>query len=237
MRLSISGVFCCWIALSVAGISFLKETEEPAFATAGHRHPALAVAHWAIVAGAVLGAGAIAYGGLPLLWQALRRAWTAHDRRLAGLLALAPAAIGAFALLSWIVIVLAPAPFDRAATTTKLALLLPWYAAGLACALACALAPRFVLGHSLPSLRSLRRATHAGRVLVGAMRLVTAGLAVYVPSLALWAPSLSGSSGGPIWPSTGLTLGFAWALACASTALASVAIARGGRAAATPLMP
>jgi MFS family permease len=237
MRLSISGVFCCWIALSLAGVSFLKETEEPAFATAGHRHPVLAIAHWTIVAGAVLGAGAIAYGGVPLLWQSLRGAWTARDRRLAGLLALAPAAIGGFVLLSWIVLLLAPAPFDRASTVTKLALLLPWYAAGLVCALACALAPRLVLGHSPPSLRSLRRATHAGRVLVAAMRLVTVGLAVYVPSLALWAPSLSGSSGGPIWPSTGLTLGFAWALACASTALATVACTRGTQAAADPLMP
>ncbi len=231
MRLSVGGTFCCWMALSVAGVSFQKETEEATYAAAERQHWPLAVGHGAVMAGAALGACAIAYGGVPLLWLALRRAWSTADRRLALLLGLAPAAVAAFALLTRVVMWLAPANVDHTSTPAKLALLLPWYAGGAACVAVCALAPRAVMARSQPPLQTLRRATAAGRVLVVAMLLVTTGLAVYVATLATTSPQLSGESGGPIWPSTGLTLGAAWGLAFASTALARVAAARAVRAA------
>ena len=36
IRVSIGGLFACWIAVSLAGASFQKETEEPAFAAWPH---------------------------------------------------------------------------------------------------------------------------------------------------------------------------------------------------------
>jgi hypothetical protein len=232
VRLSVQALFYCWIALSVAGIAYWKETEEAAFAAAARHHPVLAVAADAILAGALLGAVAIAIGGLPLLWEALRTALRGRDRRLVGALALAPAALTAFALVTAaLVLAVSSTEVSSAATAVKLAVLVPWWTAGLACALCCALAPRLVLARARPSARSLRRAATAGRLLVGAMVLVSAGLLVYDVALVALAPHLAGESGGPIWPSTGLTLAAFAAVAAISTGLGLLAGTRASRAA------
>jgi hypothetical protein len=226
MRLSLCAVFCCWIALSVAGAAFAKETEEAPFAALASRHGVLAAAHDAILAGALLGAVAIALGGLPLLWGAMRELARRRDARLAGALALPLLALGLFAALVAVLVAIAPAHLETRAQAFRLALLLPLWTGGLACALACALAPRLVLRRVASSRRALRRASALSVVVLAAMLLVSAGLVVYDAALARLSPALAAQSGGPIWPTTAATLAAAAALALLSTLLAALASAR-----------
>ncbi len=225
MRLSVWAVFCCWIGLSVAGAAFQKETEEQPFSLAGAHHGALGIAKGTVIAGAALGAAAIAVGGLPLLWQALRRARSGGLAVRLGL-ALPLAGLMLFAAVTRVVLVLAPATLEGTSTGLRLALVVPWWAAGAAFALSCVLAPRIVLARLEVSPRSLRRASYAGLVLLVAMALVTAGLAVYGLGLVRLEPSLSAQRGGPLWPSTGLVLAAGAVLAAACTALAAVSATR-----------
>jgi hypothetical protein len=230
IRLSIGGMFCCWIALAVVGAGFQKETEEPAFFAAARVHPVLAVAHAAIVAGAALGALTIAVGGLPLLWQALGQARKSRDRRLIGLLILPLVAIGSFAGLTWLLLAVAPASGAHARTGALLGLIAPWWVGGLACAISCAVAPRLVLRRVPVAMRSLRRAALAGLLLVVAMALITLALVAYDLALVLQSPALSAQSGGPIGASTGATLAAGAIVATLTTALAVVGATRAARA-------
>ncbi len=92
MRLSVGALFACWILVSVAGACFAKETEHrDAFE---HMHPLLSAARHLITLGAVIGALAVAVGGLPLLSHALVTALRGRDRRVRLLLA-SPALAGA----------------------------------------------------------------------------------------------------------------------------------------------
>lgn len=229
IRLSIGAMFCSWIALAVVGAGFQKETEEPAFFAAARAHPLLAVAHAVVVAGAALGALAIAVGGLPLLWQALGSARAGRDRRLVGLLLLPLVAIAGFAALTWLLLAIAPASGAHP-RTAALALLAPWWAGGLAAAIGCALAPRLVLRRVPVRMRSLRRAALAGLALAAAMVMITLALVAYDLALALQAPELSAQSGGAILPSTGATLAAGALVAALTTALATLSAARAARA-------
>ncbi len=225
MRLSVWAVFCCWIGLSVAGAAFQKETEEPSFALAVSNHGALGVARAFVIAGAALGAAAIAVGGLPLLWRAIRQVRTGGVVLRAALL-LPFAGLVLFAAVTRLLLAVAPASIEGTSTGLRLALVAPWWAAGAAFALCCVLAPRIALLRlDLPS-GELRRASYAGLVLLVAMTLVSAGLVVYCLALLRLEPALSAQSGGPLWPSTGLVLALGAALAAACTVLASVGATR-----------
>jgi hypothetical protein len=234
MRLSLCGAFTCWILLSVAGLGFQRETEEPAFAAAGHSHPILALAHGTVLAGAALGAAAIAFGGLPLVWAAARTARARRDTRLVSLLALPLLATAAFAALTLVLAAIAPAAGGHPSFPLALAILGPWWLGGLLCAITFALAPRMVLARIAPSPGSMRRAARATVALVAAMCLVTGGLVVYGLGLALVTPRLSGQSGGPLWPSTGAVIMVAAGLALLSTVLAGLSSHRAVRASASP---
>jgi hypothetical protein len=235
LRLALCGLFGCWIGISLAGASFQKETEDHGYATAAAHHWLLAASHDAVIAGAVLGAAALAVGGLPLVWLALRRAASTRDLRLAGSLALPAAALLGFAAVTVALVALAPGDIAGRALPTQLAILVPWWTAGLALAFACALAPRMVLRRAPPPVGRLRRSAYAGPLLVAAMALIAAGMLAYDVALAVVAPTLFSESGGPVWPATGLVLAAGVAMAVLSTGLAGVAAARAhgaGRAAA-----
>jgi hypothetical protein len=226
MRLSIGGMFTCWMMLSVMGFAFQKETEEASFAAAALHHPVLAISHDAVLVGAALGALAIAVGGLPLAWQAARQARAERDKQLSVLIALPAAAIGCFAALTFLLVAVAPAGDDHPSVPLALAILAPWWFGGLACVATCVLAPRMALARATVSSRSMRRASLATVPLAAAMCLVTGGLVAYAVSLAALAPVLSAQSGGPVWPSTGAVLAVAAAVAAASTGLALVSSRR-----------
>ena len=231
MRLSIGAVFCCWIVLTLNGIGFQKDTEEASFAAAGERHPLLAFAHGAVVAGALLGAAAIAVGGVPLLWQALREALAGRERRLV-LALLSPAlAVAGFAAISWLLVSVAPARGAGFPASFVLAVQAPWRLAGWAAAAVCALAPRAVLARIDPSAAALRRASHAAAALAFAMALITTALVSYAIALPAQAGPLARESTAPVGASTGVMLALYATAAALVSVLAASAAKRAVRAA------
>jgi hypothetical protein len=204
MRMSVGALFACWLLLSLAGIGFVKVTEGLSPVEASH--PLLRVAHVAIGAGAVLGALAIAVGGLPLVWQALVRAVREREARLILLLCspvLAAALLAGFTLTLGAI---APSRQEGFPASFVLAFPVPLMLAGLAFTLVCGLAPKAVMRRTAPDARMLRRACLAGLVLAGAMIVVTAGLALYAADL--WGSSLSAGApaSGPFGASVRMTL-------------------------------
>lgn len=204
MRLSVDALFACWLLLSLSGMGFVKVTEGLSPVEASH--PLLRAAHVAIGAGAVLGALAIAVGGLPLVWQALVRGVRERDTRLILMLCspvLAAALLAGFALTLGAI---APSRHEGFPASFVLAFPVPLMLAGLAFTLVCGLAPKAVMRRIAPDERMLRRACVAGLVLAGAMIVVTAGLALYAADL--WGSSLSAGApaSGPFGASVRLTL-------------------------------
>jgi len=230
MRLSIGALFACWILVSLAGSLFAKVTEHTD--AIEHEHRLLNFGRGAITAGALLGAVAIAVGGLPLLWQALRAAAERRDRRL-GLLILSPAIVGALVVgLGAVLVAVAPSRHGGFPTAFVLALLVPASLGVLACALTAALAPKAVMRRAEPSARLLRRAAWSGQALALAILLVAAGLVAYVP--ALWSADAAGTAAsGPLGLSTRATLLLALAGAVFAAGPALLAATRARRAALT----
>jgi len=231
MRLSIGALLACWMLTSLAGIGFQKITEEPAFATASEHHWPLAAAHAAILAGALLGAAAIAFGGLPLLASAVGRALRRRDVQLLLLLARPLFALAGFTALTALLLVIAPARGHGFPTGFVLTILVPWTLAAKAVALTCALTARAVLRRIELPCAALRRASLAGIALALAMCVVAAGLLMYVIALAGAAPALSAQATGPYGASTGASLAGACASAVVACALGLVAATCAGRAA------
>lgn len=228
LRLSLSALFCCWIALSLAGIGFQKDTEDPAFAAAAARHPLLGIGHALVLAGACLGAASIAYGGLPLLALAVRAA--RRQARLMVLLALPALAVVLLAALTVLLVAIAPARGAGFPASFVLSVLLPWTLAIYACALVCAIVPRAVLARVEMPLPSLRRALRAGLVLGAAMWLLAAGMALYAPALLAGSHSLAAVATGPYGASTGVMLCLQTISAALLASVASVSALRGARA-------
>ncbi len=215
VRLSLSGLFACWIALSVLGMAFQKETEEADFVGAASYYGLLAVGKDMVIAGALAGAATIAFAGLPLVWLALRDALRRRDRRLALLLVCPLLAILAYAAVSLVLIRIAPAREGHFAPGFVLGMLVPWQLAGVACAVVLAFAPRAVLARMTQPPRALRRAARATPLLAAATVAIACGLALYTATLALRAPALAGLSSGPVGAST-------VAMLAAESALAAV---------------
>ncbi len=228
IRLSVGALFASWLGVCLAGSAFAKLTEH--MDAVEHRHGLLNAGRAAITAGAVLGAAAIAVGGLPLVWQALRTAVERRDRRLA-LLLLSPAIAGLLLLaLGAVLVKLAPARDGGFPASFVLALLVPVGIGVLACTLVAALAPKAVMRRSEPPLRLLRLAAWSGQGLAIAIVFVAAGPALYVP--ALWSTHGVGiAASGPLGLSTRLTLLLALAGALVAVVPALLAAGRARRAA------
>ncbi len=227
MRLSVGGLFSCWILLSLAGSGFAKETE--GFSAVESAHPLLQVARYAVLAGAGLGCAAIAVGGLPLLWQALHRMLVDRDTRLAGWIAAPALCLGALGALAVLLMAVAPSRHGFPASFA-LEIVVPLTLAMHAFALVCSLAPKVVMRRCQPGVVALRRACVAGQALSIAILLVCAGLLVYVPALVVQAPLPAEAPSGPYGLSTAATLCLSLAGAVAASAMALVASARSRRA-------
>jgi hypothetical protein len=228
MRLSVGGLFACWILVSLAGACFAKETEHmDAFE---HMHPLLSAARGMIIAGAALGAVAVAVGGLPLLWHALVAARRRRDRKLAWMLASPALAAGALAALAVVLVPLAPARGARFPAVFVLSVPVPLALGALAWALVAALAPKAVMRRAEPPARLLRLACLSGQALALATLLVAGGLLLYVP--ALWSVAGAGTAAsGPFGASTRVTLCLALAAAVAAGGASLLSAVRAGRAA------
>ncbi len=230
MRLSVGALFACWMLVSVAGSCFAKVTEH--FDPVEHEHSVLSVARAMITAGAGLGAVAVAIGGLPLLWHALRTTARQRDRRLAAIL-LSPALAGiCWWVLAVVLLALAPARHGTFPLGFVLGVLVPVTLAAAGCALIGALAPKAVMRRTRPPAGLLRLAAWCGQLLAAAVLLVTGGLALYLP--VLWSVAGAGSEpSGPFGLSTRVTLCFALAaaaLACGPSLIAATRARRAARA-------
>jgi hypothetical protein len=228
MRLSVGALFACWMLVSLAGSCFAKVTEH--FDPLEHEHELLIAARGMITSGAAIGAAAVALGGLPLVWQALRTAMHRRDRRLAALL-VSPAVAGVcWWLLAVLLLVLAPSRHGRFPTSFVLEILLPITLAAAGCAVLGGLAPKAVMRRAQPPESLLRLAAWSGQALAVAILLVTVGLALYVP--ALWSVAGAGAApSGPFGFSTRATLCIALAGAALACGPALVAATRARRAA------
>jgi len=232
MRLSVTAVFMCWMAISIAGAGFQKETEELPFGWAARAHPLLAIARDVIIAGAIVGVAAITVGGLPLLLHALNVAYRRRDRRLIALLALPGVAAAGFALVTVAAAAAVASSGGGPPAAGPVALALAWQAAGVVCVGACALAPRLVLARIEAPPWMLKLAAVASVPLAAAMVAITLAIAGYDVELYLRAPSLAAQSGVGPFPTTGVALALAAAAAAVSAALALLAAMRARRAAA-----
>lgn len=76
MRSSAIIAFSAYIALVLTGMGFQKLTEDIMKTNAPVAHPGIALAHSAIIGGAVLALLAVLVGGLPIAWDAIRHALT-----------------------------------------------------------------------------------------------------------------------------------------------------------------
>jgi hypothetical protein len=205
MRLSVGALFACWLFISVAGMAFAKVTENAPYNTpfdGSQHHLLIGLAHGAVIAGALLGASAVAVGGLPLLWPALRRAAQAGELQLRLLLALPPVATATMMALAALLFALAPARGKGFPATWVAAVMVPLSLGALAWVACCWVATRGVLARVAAPANTLRRAAAAGSVLALAMCVVVAGFAAYTLSLWRQAPSLSALGTGPYGAST-----------------------------------
>ena len=205
-RLSICALFVCWIVLSLMGMGFQKETEDAGFLAASSHHPLLTFAQDAILAGAVLGAAAIAFGGLPLVAHSLRHGLLTRDRRLLALIAMPVLSVLAFLVLTRLLVAVAPSRGGGFPAGFVVEIMLPWQAGALLCAGICAFAPRIVLSRTPAPPHALRRAAQAGVALTLAIALVSGGLVTYATALWLQEPALSAGTSGPVGASTGAML-------------------------------
>lgn len=234
MRLSVGALFACWLSVSLAGLAFAKVTENIPYNTpfdGSQHHLLIGLAHGVVIAGALLGAGAVAVGGLPLLWLALRRACGAGGLELRLLLALPALATAAMMALAAVLFVLAPGRGEGFPAMWVAAVMVPLTLGALVWVACCWVATRGVLGRVQAPTSALRRAAAAGVVLAFAMCLVAGGFAAYTVSLWRQAPNLSALGTGPYGASTGATLAVIWvgsALLCCCGVLTA---ARAGRAA------
>jgi hypothetical protein len=229
MRLSVGGLFACWILVSLAGVDFTQQTE--GLSPVESAHPLLEAARGAIVAGAMLGSASLLAGGLPLIFQALAAALRRRDRRLASLLAAPVVAIGLFAAFAALMMALAPRHETGFPPSYVLEIMAPLTLAALACALICALAPKAAMRRARPSVRLLRLAGLAGQALTLAICLICAGLAIYVPKLWTVSTAIGAEASGPFGASTRATLSLSLlaALLACGPALVSARRARTAR--------
>ena len=177
MRVSMGGLFGCWIAVSLNGVGFQKETEDVGFAAAARRHPLLAIAHDVIVAGAREWAPLRDRGSAACRWYRRRCAsphgdadWPADSRA-----ALPRARPRCLRCGHGLLVVISPGTQRSLHSELRLLFQAPWRIGGWTCAAVCALAPRVVMrtGRS-PAPGALRRASLAAPVLALAMVTITA---------------------------------------------------------------
>jgi hypothetical protein len=228
MRLSVGGLFACWIAVSLAGSAFAKEAEH--MDRFEHLHPLMSAARALITAGAAIGAAAVALGGLPLVYQAVARAARDRDRRLAWLLAAPVLAVGTLVALAALLTHVAPARGGGFPAPFVLVILVPLTLSVVACAFVAAAAPKAVMRRARPPAALLRLASLAGQGLAVATLLVTGGLLLYVAEL--WrVPAAGTAPSGPFGANTRITLCLALAVAIPACLGALVAATRARRAA------
>lgn len=229
LRTTVGAVALCWGALALAGAGFAKETEDPGFGAAGRAHQLLGALHGTITGLALAAALVVALTGAPLLAWVVRVAWRERRRDLAGLLALPPLAVAAFAgvtaFLGWW---LDSRPGGNPGAGRGL--FLAWAMLATGTAAICALAPRLVLARVAAPEVLLRLAVRGAVALSACMAAITLAAGLYTVVLAIAAPAQARVSGGPLWATTALALAFGEVVMVLATTLAAISTVRGAAA-------
>jgi hypothetical protein len=98
-------MWCAWMLAVAAGMALYGVVDDSPFVSAMYGNLFLRLCWQGLEAGSLLAAAALALGGIPLMWSAIRYAIRAHRRDI--LLRLALPCIAALVLIAWVAAVLA----------------------------------------------------------------------------------------------------------------------------------
>jgi hypothetical protein len=232
MRGSVLLVLWGWVGLVVAGIGFQKMTEYEDFIRAARDSVAVGVAYYAVMVGAVLALAAVAVGGLPLAFAAVRNAVEERRRDVPLLFCVPPLSlVGFVGYVLLVTKVIYPALGHPAVhDASNVALFLSLVGVFLLAAVASAWAVSAALGRSAVEGRTVRFALYSAAVAAFAMVVVLAGAAVWGLALRAHSTALYTGDDGILATPTYATWLAIVAVMAASTAVALAATARGLRA-------
>jgi hypothetical protein len=231
MRGSVLAVLWAWVGLVVAGVGFRKMTEYDDFVRAARDSALVGVTFDTVVVGAVVALAAVAVGGAPVAFAALRKALA--ERRKDVLLLCMPLIFGA-GFVGYILVlmkVIYPA-LGRVAVhgTVNVALFLSLVGAFSLAALASAWAVTAAVGRVEVGGRTLRFALYPAAVAAAGMAVVLVGTTVWGVTLRATAPTLFSGDDGILATPTYVTWLAIVAVMAVSTAVAVVASICGLRA-------
>jgi hypothetical protein len=231
MRGSVLAVLWAWVGLVVAGVGFRKMTEYDDFVRAARDSALVGVAFDTVVVGAVVALAAVAVGGAPVAFAALRKALA--ERRKDVLLLCMPLIFGA-GFVGYILVlmkVIYPA-LGRVAVhgTVNVALFLSLVGAFSLAALASAWAVTAAVGRVEVGGCTLRFALYPAAVAAAGMAVVLVGTTVWGVTLRATAPTLFSGDDGILATPTYVTWLAIVAVMAVSTAVAVVASICGLRA-------
>ena len=231
MRGSVLAVLWAWVGLVVAGVGFRKMTEYDDFVRAARDSALVGVAFDTVVVGAVVALAAVAVGGAPVAFAALRKALA--ERRKDVLLLCMPLIFGA-GFVGYILVlmkVIYPA-LGRVAVhgTVNVALFLSLVGAFSLAALASTWAVTAAVRRVEVGGRTLRFALYPAAVAAAGMAVVLVGTTVWGVTLRATAPTLFSGDDGILATPTYVTWLAIVAVMAVSTAVAVVASICGLRA-------
>jgi hypothetical protein len=231
MRGSVLAVLWAWVGLVVAGVGFRKMTEYDDFVRAARDSALVGVTFDTVVVGAVVALAAVAVGGAPVAFAALRKALA--ERRKDVLLLCMPLIFGA-GFVGYILVlmkVIYPA-LGRVAVhgTVNVALFLSLVGAFSLAALASAWAVTAAVGRVEVGGCTLRFALYPAAVAAAGMAVVLVGTTVWGVTLRATAPTLFSGDDGILATPTYVTWLAIVAVMAVSTAVAVVASICGLRA-------
>ncbi len=101
MRSSAIITFSAYIALVLTGMGFQKLTEDIIKSNLPSMYPGIAIAHDVVMAGAVLALLAVLVGGLPVAWDAIRKALGARRWGILALFSVPPVSLAIWLAYIW----------------------------------------------------------------------------------------------------------------------------------------
>ena len=232
MRGSVLLVLWAWTFLVATGIGFQKMTEYGDFVGAARDNVAVGVAFYAVVIGAVLALAAVAVGGAPVAFAALRKALAEGRKDVPLLFCVPPLSLAGFVGYALLVVGIVYPALGHPAVhdPVNVVLFLSLVGAFLFAALASTWAVSVAVRRSEIGSRPLRFALYPAAVAVFAMFVVLVGSAVWGIALRAQAPTLFADDDGILSTPTYATWLAIIAVMFVSTAVALAATVRGLRA-------
>lgn len=232
MRSSVLGVLWAWVGLVVAGVGFQKMTEYDDFVRAARENALIGAAFDAVVIGAVVALMAVAAGGAPIAFVAVRRAHTERRKDVPLLFCVPPLCVAVFVgYVLALVKIFYPEPGRMAVHgSVNVALFLSLAVAFLLAAVASVASVSAAIRRSGVGERLFRFALVPAVVAAAAMVVVLAGTVIWGLALAAEAPALFAGSDGILATGTAATWLAIVAVMAVSVLMAGFAVVSGLRA-------